>query len=234
MISHELKIVFVHVPKAAGQSVEDFLLHKLGESRKTRAKFLLRYNENPALGPPRLAHLTASQYVGLGHLTQTQYEEYFTFSVIRNPWSRVVSFYKFLGYTLFCSFDTFVKKYLHKEFKRQYWFLRPQIEYLVNEQGSMIVDRVLQMEQLEKQFPELCLDMGMRPEKLPHNNSSYKPSLNSATLRLGLRYPILLLGFNLNRKVGKDYRQLYTAKTRSIVEELYAVDVNRLGYKFEK
>lgn len=232
MISHELKMVFVHIPKAAGQSVEDFFLHKLGESRATRDKFLMRYNEDSNLGPPRLAHLTAEEYYTKGHLDKATFEEYFSFTVIRNPWSRVVSFYKYLGYNLYCDFDVFVSTYLKKEYERQYWFLRPQGDFIYDNEGNLLVNRVLRMENLKTEFPEVCKTLSIPPEPLPHNNSSVKNTLNQSTLRLGLRYPKLLLGYSTNRKVPKDYRQLYDAESRKIVESLYAADIEKIGYTF--
>jgi len=63
LISHHDKCLFVHVPKCAGQSVEMFFLDRIGLDWERRAPLLLRPNDVPALGPPRLAHLKAAEYV---------------------------------------------------------------------------------------------------------------------------------------------------------------------------
>ena len=63
MISHRHRCVFVHIPKVAGQSIEHVFLGWNGLNWKGRAPLLLRPNEDPRKGPPRLAHLRAQDYV---------------------------------------------------------------------------------------------------------------------------------------------------------------------------
>ena len=95
MICHDFRTIFVHVPKTAGQSVEMVFLNKLNLTWEQRAPLLLRPNSDPAKGPPRLAHLYASEYVSCGHISDEDFARYFKFSVVRNPWARAVSVYKF-------------------------------------------------------------------------------------------------------------------------------------------
>ncbi|MBK8973380.1 MAG: hypothetical protein IPM37_19215 [Hahellaceae bacterium] len=77
MICHDFKCVFVHVPKAAGMSVEHYFLDRLGLTWETRAPLLLRPNDDPSKGPERLAHLYAEEYVRFGYLSQAQFDEYY-------------------------------------------------------------------------------------------------------------------------------------------------------------
>ena len=70
MLTHQHKTVFVHIPKNAGQSIETVFLDVLGLTWESRAPLLLRPNDIPELGPRRLAHLAASEYVSCGHMTQ--------------------------------------------------------------------------------------------------------------------------------------------------------------------
>jgi hypothetical protein len=77
------KSIFVHIPKNAGQSIEHVL-----------APLLLTYNNNPELGPPRLAHLKAREYVSCKYLTREQFDDYFKFAFVRDPgteWSQPIN-----------------------------------------------------------------------------------------------------------------------------------------------
>ena len=73
------------MPKAAGQSIEQVFIDALGLTTATRASLLLRKNVHPELGPPRLAHLKAGDYVRYHYLAPEQFKNYFTFSFVRNP-----------------------------------------------------------------------------------------------------------------------------------------------------
>lgn len=63
MICHPYRCVFVHVPKTAGMSIEHVFLGLQGLTWEKRSALLLRHNDDPAKGPPRLSHLKASEYV---------------------------------------------------------------------------------------------------------------------------------------------------------------------------
>ena len=102
MICHHYKCVFVHIPKNAGQSIEHVFLNLLNLTWETRAPLLLRCNDRLELGPPRLAHLKADEYVRYNYLTQEMFNDYFKFSFVRNPWSRIISIYKYLGFNKKC------------------------------------------------------------------------------------------------------------------------------------
>ena len=85
-------MVFVHVPKAAGVSVTHMLLpHFVGRetageighlSDELKLRFELRGKQK---------HRRAKRYVSDGDITQDQWDAYFKFAIVRNPWDRVVS-----------------------------------------------------------------------------------------------------------------------------------------------
>ena len=86
--SDTMTCVFVHVPKCAGQSVEMFFLNRIGLDWERRAPLLLRPNDVPALGPHLLAHLKAHEYVEKKWMTPLEFNEYFKFAFVRNPWGQ--------------------------------------------------------------------------------------------------------------------------------------------------
>src|SRR5437764_11835271 len=97
MISHKYRTIFVHIPKTGGQSVENVFLTLHGLTWETREPLLLRPNSDRNLGPSQLAHLRAKEYVACGHIDQENFDSYFKFAFVRNPWERIVSGYHYYG-----------------------------------------------------------------------------------------------------------------------------------------
>lgn len=232
MISHKNKFVFVHIPKAAGQSIEKFFLEQEGSSWGERAEFLLKPNTNPALGPPRLAHLTATEYVSKKHMPISEYQEYFSFSVIRNPWSRVLSFYKYLGFAELISFDSFVCNYLEIVFNEEHWFLKPQCDFIYDTNGKLQVDFLAKMENLKNDFPIICNKLKIKEQELPHYNSSPSKRITRKGLKLLVKYPMLILEVFKTKRKYKSYKDAYSEEAKEIVARLYKDDIDKLAYEF--
>ena len=217
MISHHDKCVFVHVPKCAGQSIEMFFLARVGLEWETRAPLLLRPNDVPALGPPRLAHLKAHEYVEKKWMTPAQFDEYFKFAFVRNPWDRIASFYRFLGFDRRCSFSRFVTRHLPGQIEKRHWFLCPQAEYLYDKDDQLLVDFVGRFESLAQDFASACQHMGMSNATLPHVNDSKRA-------RPGVMRWIT--------RPSLPYRDMYNTHSQQVVASLYEADVEAFKYRF--
>lgn len=78
MISHKYKCIFVHIPRTAGTSIEKWIYGQSwwGVEKNTK-------------------HLLASQ---AKKAYEQYWNDYFKFSIVRNPWDRMVSCLKFNGY----------------------------------------------------------------------------------------------------------------------------------------
>lgn len=228
MICHDYKCVFIHIPKNAGQSVEHVFLNLLGLTWDTRAPLLLRKNDRPEIGPPRLAHLTSPDYVKYKYLTQEMFNEYFKFSFVRNPWSRMVSFYKYSGYDAMCDFKKFIMVEFEKNlFNKQHWFFKPQSEFIYDSGDNLLVDFVGRFENLQQDFDFASKEMNLPSTQLPHVNKSKdttgKPKgmakfchLQKNRFQHYLRY--------------QDY---YDDETKDFVRELYERDIRLFKYAFE-
>ena len=247
MLSHHHKTIFVHVPKCAGQSVEMAYLGDLGLTWETRAPLLLRFNDRSELGPPRLAHLLAKDYVKFHYVSNELFERYFKFAIVRNPWSRAVSLYKHLDFNM--PFKSFATDWLAGEFalaekSKIFWFIRPQRDFLTD-QGKTIVDDILRFEDLASEFGRIRRVTGLKSQ-LPHVNKGYEIShrrnVQNAVLRSGGNSGLLRRlsasiksGFQKDRRDRKgDWREFYDDDSKRVVAKLYAADAGLLKYEFSR
>lgn len=228
MISHSHKVIFVHVPKVAGQSIEHMFLQALGLDWEHRESLLLRKKKSDEVGPERLAHLTAEEYVRLGYIDKVLFEDYFKFSFVRNPYQRAFSFYNFLGYARIISFRTFVKEVLPQKLKEDDFFFRSQYDYLFSKEGKLLVDYVGRLEQIKSDIEKVKDRSGLQGISLPHANKS-KGEWRRA-VRLLLNNPSLAAQLNFfNNK--NTFEVLVDTELKSWIAEMYAKDFEAFDYK---
>jgi hypothetical protein len=231
MISHPHKCVFVHIPKVAGQSIEHVFLERLGLTWASRAPLLLGANNRPELGPPRLAHLPARDYVRCHYLSQDLFDAYFTFAFVRNPWSRMVSMYRYLGYEARCDFNTFAaKRFEQDQWSRMFWFVRPQCDFIQDQDGNRMVDFVGRFESLQQDFNRVCGKLGWPETPLPHVNPADALRFPGGRLRRNIRRLHALLRRPRQKRPWRDY---YDEETKARVAEWYREDIETFEYEFE-
>ena len=187
--------IFIHVPKAAGTSISRAL-----------------YGEQLA------NHYPAELYY---NISKTEYRKYFVFSVVRNPWDRLVSAYEFIkqGGTKyvkpldnsiykkkqFSEFDTFVKEILDKNnvmsldkvFHHQHFFI-------CDKESNVLVDHVGKLENLNE-------------------------TTEIIESKIGRKLRLDVINKSINRS---DYRSYYTTQTYEIVENIYSKDIELFMYEF--
>lgn len=244
MISHAHRCIFIHIPKCAGQSIETAFLEDLGLDWATRAVLLLRPNDRPEIGPPRLAHLIARDYLRHHYLSRELFDSYFKFAVVRNPWERAVSTYRYLNINE--SFDDFVDRLTRScsegEADSEFWFFRPQVDFVMDEAGTIVVDSVVHFENIATEFSHVAATVNLQAP-LRHVNGSGPGALASnkkvrrSRRPLGflrrLRRPRAAVGPPDKRIRQEHWRDFYNDETRAKVSEIYAQDIKSFGYSFE-
>lgn len=176
MISHDHKVIFVHIPKTGGQSVEHMFLDDLGLTWEEREALLLRPNRDRSLGPNRLAHLYADEYVTCGHVTQEQFDSYFKFAVVRNPYDRIVSEYLYRFQTTPFWRTPFPRQFVRRTYDNDFHdtprHMVPQRRFVTDGEGRIIVDRILRFEEMGAQMEELSERIFGERRTLPHVNKT--------------------------------------------------------------
>lgn len=180
------RFVFIHINKCGGTSVE------------------------AALGIPVKIHDTAQRRrLKLG---RRRWEEAFTFALVRHPYSRLISFYKYrtrynqtgLRDSRPVGINDWIRATLADEDPAYYdhprWFA-PCFDWVSDRSGRIIVDYVAKLETIEEQWPVIEERIG-RAAPLPMRNvSSAGPG-----------------------------REVLDAAARRIVQERFRKDFEEFGY----
>jgi Sulfotransferase family len=172
MYSPLFNTIFVHIPKTGGQSVELIFLKKHGLTWKTRSALLLRQNDDPKAGPRQLAHLYAREYVACGHVPADVFNACFKFTIVRNPYDRAVSRFRFRIPRRIQNFPDFVT---HLEANRNARNAAPQARFVLDESGRLMVDKVLRLETLKQDLQAVTRQIFGEAVEPPHVNKSKKP-----------------------------------------------------------
>lgn len=227
MICRPFNCLFVHIPKSAGQSVEQFFVDRLGlDWERDREQLLLQANDDRSRGTEKLAHLSAAEYVVDGFITQAEFDALYTFTFVRNPWTRILSEYRYRNYFSHRSFRDFVLNKLPRPgWNDQYRHVMPQYDMLHDADGRLLVDFVGRFESLQDDFDRVCAHLGIEDSALPHRNKSDKKSRDS---KRRLRNWLYSNGEN-------DLEELsgfYDEETRRAVADYYRKDIEAFGYAY--
>ena len=188
------KTIFVHIPKCAGVSINQTIFGNLAGGHTTFEEYLNIFEPHCING-------------------------YFKFTIVRNPWDRLVSAYFFLkkgGFgekdrdwfneelSSFIDFDDFVKRWVNKKNIWKWHHFRPQYHYMLDKREKIPLDFVGFLENLDDDFKYITKKIGITCD-LPTSNKSKH----------------------------KNYQDYYNDETKEIIREIYSEDIELLGYNFD-
>ncbi|MFT5758739.1 MAG: hypothetical protein ACI9LM_003487 [Alteromonadaceae bacterium] len=234
MICHQDKCLFVHIPKTAGQSIESVFVKRMGLTWQDREALLLRPNVDINAGPPRLAHLFASEYIKCRHISREDFNRYFKFSFVRNPWARIVSEYNYRrnhsDSRYQCDFKTFLFEQLptarddnYSLAKDYHRHILPQVDFLYDNDGRCLVDFIGKFENLQRDFDKVCQRLEIAPQALPHKNKTGGKQRLKTLLKKVLQ----------QEEKRQHYSHYYDDQSRDFVAKLYVKDIEVFDYHFE-
>ena len=136
-----------------------FFIDRLGLNRENEAdrqELLIVDNDDPARGTEKLSHLSATEYVRCGHVSQEEFSKFYKFSFVRNPWARLVSEDRYRNFLSHKNFKYFVMNNLPSMGRDdKYRHVMPQSEMLYDQSGNLLVDFVGKFESLQQDFDKV-------------------------------------------------------------------------------
>jgi len=203
-------LIFIHVPKSAGSSVTNIIGHIDGTTELTdQPLYLHALTFSP--------HVPALQMKAV--LANKEWEARWKFAVVRNPWDRMTSIYRYVNRPFkldkwfgeewekvqakITTFTDFVYNY-DMTGLGVWWFdhRTPQIRWA---EGVDSIFKAEEMNVLEKE-----LESRGYPLKIPQHNVSLLPQDHEPNF----------------------YRTYYNDETRALVAEWFAEDIELFGYEF--
>lgn len=153
-INHQLKTIFIHIPKTAGTSIE-FSLGMHGKNKNIGIKRYINQDlDTEHLFGGKLQHMDVRRFRKI--VGREIFDRYFKFSIVRNPYDRLVSFIAWNSNSWenkqILTKETF-RNYLMNSgkicSKRKYVLPKPQYKFLFC-RGKLLVNEVLRFEKLEE------------------------------------------------------------------------------------
>lgn len=214
ILSRGRRYIFVHAPKTGGTSLaralegramaDDILLGDTPKARNRRRRV-----EGVQTSGRLWKHSMLTDIYGL--VTQREIEAFFVFTLVRNPWDRMVSYYHWLRMQSFShpavqlaketGFGTFIAHPQTVAGMRA----NPYGRYVTDSGGVERADLFIRLEHLGADLAPLEAHLGFALGTIPHDNPS-------------------------NRE--RDYRGYYDDATADIVASACSEDISRFGYSF--
>lgn len=194
------KAIFIRMPRCGSTSLINFCKENNIKYYGGRDMGFWGNKKNRKNNTSQHLYECVSNYVG-----KEIYDESFTFSSVRNPYSRAVSMYMHWSWSSAKSFKNFCNAIKKQEYPSEAakWHSSSIAEHIVDK-DTLKVDFVNRLENFQEDFDALCGKIGVGRQKLIHKNKSKH----------------------------KHYTEYYDDETREIIAERYAQDIELFGYEF--
>lgn len=214
MINHEHKLIFIHIPKCAGSSINKFYFeNKQIDWRVPNYEVLYGWCPKRKI---HLQHATTKQLLETELISEEKWDDYFKFTFVRNPWDRMYSSYLWVmqDRNVKGSFKEYVEKRgvfknivntARGKTNRGVHLLR-QVDFL-DLNGKFQVDFIGQFEKFNEDI--------IRLNKMLQFQNKFNIHEKKNTARM------------------KHYSLFFTNSNKELVSDLYSEDATQFRYNFE-
>jgi len=203
MIDHQRKLIFVHLRRTAGNSIEVALggITLLGRDGEPTLDWdnALHRGKTPFKIDNR-GHYIHDTATAIRNQFPEEFSSYKKFTIVRNPWDQLVSLY--LRLSPHDHHAVNFKPWLFS-LKRPAHGTLPFCS-LFDTRGSLLVDYIGKYENIADDFSRICDACGIENLALPETNKSFK----------------------------RHYRDYYDPASREFVRKLCDAEINEFGYSF--
>jgi sulfotransferase famil protein len=177
IVSFEREFLFVAIPRTATHALREALRPHLGPRDWEQCTlFVDKRFPVAALAEHRHGHLSCTQV--RPYLPAFVWDGLFKFCVVRNPYDRLVSCCSFLQRdreAMARDPRGTLQRTLRSDEQMSQVLLRPQSEFVVDNQGGLAVDFVVRYEHLQRDIDTICARLRIPPVILGKRNASMRP-----------------------------------------------------------
>jgi len=214
MIVHELKCIYIHIPKTAGVSLIHAIMSEIlgyettGQighlSNDLKYQFGLRGSQK---------HKQARNFVPVD-ISKELWDSYYKFAIVRNPWDRIVSEFHWrhslpirqpsLDFKEFIEYCEERMKDTTNKANDIYWtHAQTQKSYVADSNNNILLNDIFRFETLSETVNNIGVRLGVSLNLQKHNASNHK-----------------------------NYRDYYNSQTKEMVRKIYQEDIEMFDYEF--
>jgi sulfotransferase famil protein len=200
------KFIFVAIPKTGTHSVRQALREHMGPADLEQVGlFVQKRFPIPELAQLKHGHLSLQQI--RPYLRPEEWQSFFKFAFVRNPFDRFISYCAFMT-RADGRFDrepqAVMRHFLFEAPPHGHLLFQPQHQFVTGPDGELLADHVGRVETMQQSYDEIAERIGIASTPLEKVNASSR----------------------------RDYREYYDQQLIDGVSNIYARDLELFGYEF--